>query len=79
MVRVSMASQERASEREHVILESPGSSKVKVRDADGTIRSDPETAHKDAGDKGYKLRLPESCLLCWAAAQAEASEIEAQE
>ena len=29
-------------------------------------RSDPETAHKSAGDDGFTQYLPDSCYLCWA-------------
>jgi len=47
-------------------------SRIEILDA-GIIRSDPETAHNRAGDPGYALRIPESCLACEAKALSEAA------
>ena len=41
--------------------------------SDGTIRSDPETAHREAGDTLYEKRLPGTCGLCKAQELASAA------
>ena len=41
--------------------------------SDGTIRSDPETAHREAGDSLYEERLPGTCGLCKAQELASAA------
>ncbi len=46
--------------------------RYKVR-SDGTIRSDPETAHREAGDTLYEKRLPSTCGLCKAQELAAAA------
>ena len=40
---------------------------------DGTIRYDPETAHTQAGDPDYEVRLPQTCGICRAKELSEAA------
>jgi len=41
--------------------------------SDGTIRSDPQTAHRESGDPLYEKSIPESCGLCQAQELASAA------
>ena len=50
-----------------------------ITDGESVVYTDPETAHKAAGDPGYKRRLPGSCALCKATALAEAAAAHAKQ
>ena len=40
--------------------------RVEITSADGSIRSDPRTAHEVAGDSAFQLFLIDDCYMCMA-------------